>query len=104
MASFDRLSVDLVGLEDFAGNLNRIRAGMHATRAWVKSAEGVLGSRRIDAALDHFESNWSDGRKRVDRNCEGLAGLAGQAVENLRKTDDDLARSLRDAAAPADGG
>ena len=96
MAS-DRLSVDLDGLEEFAHNLDRIRRAMNDTRGWVDAVEGELGSRQVENALYHFESHWSDGRGRVDKNCERLAKLADQAVENLRKTDNDLAQSLRDS-------
>ena len=97
MGSADRLTVDLGGLERFADDLEAIRSGMGTASGWMLEFNGDLGGRDVDKALEHFESDWSDGRSRVDKNCERLVKLAQQAVESLRKTDDDLAKQLRDS-------
>lgn len=93
----DRLTVNLDGLADFAVQLEDIRSGMDSARSWMNEFSGDLGGREIDGAIGNFESHWRDGRGRVDKNCEALIKMAKQAVENLHKTDDDLAQSLRDS-------
>jgi hypothetical protein len=95
--SADRLTVDLQGLDEFATNLETIRAGMNSARSWMREFEGELGGRDVDGALANFESHWRDGRGRVDKNCERLIKATRQAVENLRGVDDDLARELRES-------
>ncbi|GIF12895.1 hypothetical protein [Actinoplanes teichomyceticus] len=93
----DRLTVNLDGLSDFAVQLESIRAGMDSARTWMNEFSGDLGGREVDHAISHFESHWRDGRGRVDKNCEELIKMAKQAVENLRKADDDLASQLRES-------
>ncbi len=90
----DRLSVDLVGLEDFSATLESIRASMGSARGWMREFDDDLGGPEVQKALSHFESNWRDGRGQVDKNCETFIKLVKQAVENIRKTDDDLRDSL----------
>lgn len=97
MASADRLTVDLEGLERFATDLDTIRSGMGTASNWMLEFSGDLGGQDVDDALEHFESNWSDGRSQVDENCQRLVKMTQQAVENLRKADDDLAKQLRDS-------
>lgn len=93
----DRLEVNLDGLEEFAANLETIRTGMREAPRWMNEYAGELGGGEVDDALGDFESHWSDGRSRVDKNCERLVQLARQAVEHLRGADDDLARELRES-------
>jgi hypothetical protein len=95
MGSSEQLKVDLTGLEDFAAALKTIRAEMGSAHGWMNSYSGELGGPDVDRAMAQFESHWSDGRSRVDKNCERLIKLAEQAVETLRKADDDLAAELR---------
>jgi hypothetical protein len=95
MGASDQLTVDLDGLAEFATALRTIRAEMSSARSWMREFHGDLGGREVDRAISHFESHWSDGRSRVDKNCERLIELAEQAVEHLRKADDDLAAELR---------
>jgi hypothetical protein len=92
----DRLTVDLQGLEDFAGQLDRIREAMGCAHDWMREFDDDLGGREVAKAVDGFESHWKDGRKQVDKNCERLVKLTRQAVENLRKADDELAKQLRE--------
>lgn len=92
----DRMTVDLQGLENFAGQLDRIRGTLAAADHWMREDDGDLGGHEVARAVDDFESHWSDGRSRVEKNCERLSKLLSQAVENLRKTDEDMAKQLRD--------
>ncbi|MDI6105613.1 hypothetical protein QLQ12_44240 [Actinoplanes sp. NEAU-A12] len=96
MASSDQLKVDLSGLEELATTLERIREGMNTTDRWMLQFAGELGGDDVDDALDDFESHWSDGRSRVDKNCERLAKSAKQAVEHFRKVDEELTKELRE--------
>jgi hypothetical protein len=93
----DRLTVNLDGLADFATELETIRRGMDSARSWMNEFSGDLGGPEVDRAISHFESHWRDGRSRVDKNCEQLIKMANQAVESLRKADDDLTQQLRDS-------
>lgn len=93
MAS-DRLTVNLDGLADFATQLETIRTGMDSARSWMNEFSGDLGGRDVDGAISNFESHWRDGRGRVDKNCEQLIGMAKQAVEAIRKADNDLRDQL----------
>lgn len=105
--SGDRLVVDLDGLEAFAGNLDSIRSRMNGTRSLVDGYAGDLGSAEVEGALDDFESNWSDGRKKIDENAGRLATMAREAAKGLRQADDDLAQGIEDAAVrsgPTPGG
>ncbi|KUL21663.1 DUF6507 family protein [Actinoplanes awajinensis] len=95
MAS-DQLKVDLGGLEELAGTLQRIRDNLNGADRWMLQFVGELGGDDVDDALDDFESHWSDGRSRVDKNCERLVKLSQQAVEHFRKADDELAKELQD--------
>lgn len=98
MGASDQLTIDLTGLEDFAAALRTIRAEMGGAHGWMMEFQGDLGGREVDEALSRFESHWSDGRSQVDKNCERLIQLVEQAVENIRKADDDLAAELRKSA------
>jgi hypothetical protein len=94
LASADRLSVDLGGLEEFSATLETIRASMSGAPGWMREFDDELGGPEVQNALSHFESQWSDGRGQVDKNCVTFIKLVKQAVENIRKTDDDLRDSL----------
>lgn len=103
MAGTDRLSVDLDGLEDFARNLDSIRNRLNATGRTLNRYEGDMGSERVQTALDSFESNWSDGREKIDKSCKALSKMADQAVKSLREADSDLATKLEKSKQKADG-
>jgi hypothetical protein len=93
----DRLAVDLTGLEDFARDLGTVRSTMNGTRQLLDEYRGKLGSGKVADALDSFEHNWKDGRGEIDGQLEGLAKMAGTAVEQIRKADQDLADQLAKA-------
>jgi hypothetical protein len=93
----DRLSVDLDGLERLASDLESIRSRMNATRSLLDSFGGDLGSGKVSDALNSFEHNWHDGRKKIDHNAERLSKMAGESARAIRKTDGDLATNLTQA-------
>ncbi|MFI5842392.1 hypothetical protein ACIA8K_22015 [Catenuloplanes sp. NPDC051500] len=82
-------------MTEFANQLETIRSGMDSARSWMNEFSGDLGGPDVDDAIGNFESHWRDGRGRVDKNCEQLIGMAKQAVEGLRKADNDLRDQLR---------
>jgi hypothetical protein len=90
----DRLAVDLVGLEDFARNLDTVRTTMNGTRKLFDAYEAKVGSGKVADALHDFEHNWKDGRKEIDGQLEGLAKMAGTAVREIKKADQELADEL----------
>lgn len=94
----DRLTVNLDGLADFATQLETIRQGMDSARSWMNEFSGELGGPEVDGAISNFESHWRDGRGQVDKNCDQLIKMANQAVEALRKADDDLTKQLNESA------
>lgn len=86
--------MDLDGLEEFSATLETIRASMNGASGWMREFDDELGGPEVQKALDHFESRWSDGRGRIDKNCDTFIKLVKQAVENIRKTDDELRDQL----------
>lgn len=94
MGGSDRLEVDLDGLEQFASTLDGIRKTMDGTRNLFDAYAADLGSGKVASALDHFDSNWHDGRKDIDGKLQGLSKTAGQAVQQFRQTDGKLSTEL----------
>jgi hypothetical protein len=90
----DRLKVDLDGLEQFASSLDGIRKTMDGTRNLFDAYAADLGSGKVASALDHFDSNWHDGRKEIDDKLQSLSKMAGQAVQQFRQTDGKLGSEL----------
>lgn len=92
------LSVDLEGLGALASQLRRIQRGMQDTRGMIDGARADLGSDDVASALDHFESRWKDGRKKIDENGSTLATMVDESVKAYRQTDSQLAQGLRSSA------
>lgn len=90
----DRVSVDLSGLDALASNLASIRSTMNATRSTLGYYHGQLGSAEIESALDDFEHDWSDGRRKIDENANKLATMASESARVLRQVDADLTTNL----------
>jgi hypothetical protein len=93
----DRLSVDLDGLEEFAGRLRSIRDRMNGTPSMIDGYAGDLGSGAVADALHRFERTWKDGRKQIDQCLDGLAKMAEQAVREIRKADAELKKKLTES-------
>lgn len=90
----DRLKVDLDGLEQFSSTLDGIRKTMDGTRNLFDAYSADLGSGKVTSALDHFDSNWRDGRKEIDGKLQSLSKMADSAVKQLRQTDAKLGGEL----------
>lgn len=94
----DRLKVDLDGLEQFSSTLEGIRKTMDGTRNLFDAYAADLGSGKVASALDHFDSNWHDGRKEIDGNLQSLSQMADKAVQQFRDTDTKLGSELEKAS------
>lgn len=89
------LVVDLGGLTSLAGALERIRNEVRNAEAVLTGADDALGDDNVVDALHHFESEWSDGREKIENNADTLARMVRQSVQTFRETDQDLAGALR---------
>lgn len=89
------LVVDLEGLAGLASQLRRIQKGMETTRRQIDAARSDLGSGEVAAALENFESRWDDGRQKIDQNGQTLATMVDESVKAYRKSDTELASSLK---------
>lgn len=99
----DRLSVDLDALHEFADNLDSVRKRMNATRNLFDSYDDAIGSRDVSNALDHFNSNWKDGRKKIGGNAAKLVDAANGVAQTLTETDQQLAQQLEQQTAASTG-
>lgn len=89
-----RLQVDLAGLEEFGGRLDAIRSQLESSAGYITGFDADLGDARVVAAVEHFNGNWSDGRKHVEDNARTLSSMVHEAVKSYRATDSGLARQL----------
>lgn len=89
-----RLQVNLEALAAFGSRLDGIRSQLEASPRYVSGFDADLGDPRVVAAVDHFNSNWNDGRKHVEDNAKTLSAMVHEAVKSYRATDDRLARQL----------
>lgn len=94
----DRLSVDLDALDAFGSRLDTIKQQLDSSHHTIDSYDGDYGSDKVRDAMHHFESHWRDGRKHVEHTAEALANMAHEAVKTIRKSDQDMADSLRNGA------
>ena len=89
------LSVDLAGLSDLSRTLSSIRSALDATRSLVDGYADDLGSSDVVGALDHFESNWDDGRGQINKNMEAMGEVIDDSVAAYQQTDEELTSSLQ---------
>jgi hypothetical protein len=89
-----KLQVDLTGLEDFASRMDAIRSQLESSQGYISGFDADLGDPRVVAAVDHFNGNWSDGRKHVEDNAKTLSTMVHEAVKSYRATDQKLASQL----------
>lgn len=94
MGGSDRLNVDLDGLEQFSSTLENIRKTMDGTRNLFDAYSADMGSGKVTSALDHFDSNWHDGRKEIDGKLQSLSQMADKAVQQFRSADTQLGSEL----------
>jgi hypothetical protein len=89
-----RLEVDLTGLEEFASRMDAIRSALGSSQGYIGGFDADLGDPQVVAAVDHFNGNWSDGRKHVEDNAGTLSTMVHEAVKSYRATDQKLASQL----------
>lgn len=88
------LSVDLDGLSDFAGRLDRIRESLESAKDSLRGNDDALGDGTVVEALERFEDRWRDGREKIEDNAKTLSTMVTESVATYRQADDDLAASL----------
>lgn len=88
------LVVDVDGLENLIGTVQRIKAGLDGTKELVEDTSAAMGSGEVCGALEHFQSHWHDGRKHIDTNADTMISMLSSAVSAYRKTDGDLAKGV----------
>ncbi|MFI1096192.1 hypothetical protein [Streptomyces sp. NPDC020917] len=97
MGSKGDLTLSLIGLSDLADELRSIKQRMDDTGQVDRAlGHGELGSSEALDALDGFLHGWRDGRKEIDRGIDNVAEMAQTVVDQLTKTDGDLAKALAD--------
>ena len=90
------ITVDLDALEGVGTRLDNIKQALDSSHHTIDSYDDAYGSSKVRDAMHHFESHWRDGRKHVEHTAETLASMAHESVTAFRKSDADLAKSLRD--------
>ena len=88
-----RISVDIAELRDGASELE----GAPGAPAKVTIGMGDLGSRRADAAFEHYYPTWSSECSSAARSVQKLSAM-------LRSAADEYARRDTEAATAIDGG
>jgi hypothetical protein len=92
----DQLAVDLDALDAFGSRLDNIKHALDSSHSTIDSYENDYGSDQVRGAMHHFEKHWRDGRKHVENTADTLASMAHESVTAFRKSDDDLAKTMRD--------
>jgi hypothetical protein len=96
MAPKGDLVVDLIGLSDYAGQLDSIKQRMTDTgRVDRVLGDAGLAHPAARGALDDFMTGWRDGRKEIEEGLSSVAGMARKVIEEIAKRDSDLANDLR---------
>lgn len=89
------LEVDLPGLDAFARRLDRICDALQGAEDVLRGYDDALGDRTVVDALHRFEDRWRDGRRKIEENATTLSTMVSESVATYRRTDADLATSLR---------
>ena len=92
----DQLSVDLDALDSFGTRLDNIKQALDSSHGTIDSFDDAYGSDKVRDAMHHFEGHWRDGRKHVENTAGTLASMAHESVTAYRKSDGDLAKTMRD--------
>jgi hypothetical protein len=88
------LQVDLAGLTQFAGRLDRIRSALESAQDHLRGHDAALGHERVASEVNRFEDRWRDGRDKIEANAETLSTMVTESVGAYREADQDLADSL----------
>jgi hypothetical protein len=96
----DHLRADLAAISQVSQTLG-ILGNEFSNITKVADVGGASGDSGLAAALSDFANDWSDKRTALIGQMQELAKLAGQAVQEYRKTDTTLTHALTE---PATGG
>lgn len=88
------IRVDLDGLDFFGTNLESVKDRMNGTRDMLAGYDGTMGHDDVWNALDDFEGNWEDGRKKIDGNSQRLVDISRDAVTAYNDGDQEMLRTL----------
>lgn len=91
------LVVDLQGLNALASQLKTVKDGLENTPDLVDSSRPSIGSGDVADAMDHFQGNWKDGRKKIASGVDSMTSMLTQSVEAYDKTDTDLGTQITGA-------
>jgi uncharacterized phage infection (PIP) family protein YhgE len=81
-------------LLDLARGVSTIKAQLAATPDLVADVSPALGSAEVATALNHFVSEWRDGRKQIATEIGALSDMLAQAAEAYCSTDSSIAQAI----------
>ena len=87
------IEVDLDELRQVHRQLGEIQAALEDAKG-IDVYDGAIGSGRVEDALDNFVGNWSQGRKQILAELEGLLERLGKAIESYEHNEQELAESM----------
>ncbi len=73
--------------------LSDIKAALEDAKG-IDVYDGAIGSGRVEDALDNFVGNWSQGRKQILEELEGLLERLGKAIESYETNEQQLTESM----------
>jgi hypothetical protein len=97
----DRFGVDAQVAAEMGRHLAEIRASFNDLRSSFEG--GVTGSARVQGALDHFVSESSDVRDKLDKELERASGMLTGLATGATELDGALAEAVTVEDAPAPG-
>lgn len=91
----DHLRADLPAISQVSQSLG-ILASEFTSITKVADVGGAAGDSGLASALSDFANDWSDKRTALIGQMQELSKLAGEAVQEYRKTDNTLAHAITD--------
>lgn len=92
MSSID-IEVDLDELRQVHRQLCDIKAALEDAKG-IDVYDGAIGSGRVEDALDQFIGNWSQGRKQIIQELDGLLERLGNAIDSYSANEQELVESM----------
>lgn len=87
------IEVDLDELRQVHRQLGEIQSALEDAKG-IDVYDGAIGSGRVEDALDNFVSNWSQGRRQILEELEGLLARLGTAIESYETNEQQLTESM----------
>ena len=87
------IEVDLDELRQVQSQLGEIKAALEDAKG-IDVYDGAIGSGRVEDALDNFVGNWSQGRRQIIEELEGLLERLGKAIESYETNEQALVESM----------